>query len=103
MATIWLSPTGYVTGDPTLRIGYPFESNPDTVVSCTAPGDLKWISMGMPLPPDVEIKEAIVCYSVSNPQSYISQVQLVERTTLNQFGGPSRRPDRPQEHQADVP
>jgi hypothetical protein len=45
MQTIWLSPTNFVTGDPTLRVSYPFVSHPSTIVSCTAPGDFKFRSV----------------------------------------------------------
>jgi hypothetical protein len=82
--TIWLSPTAYVTGDPSLRISYPFVSHPSTVVTCISPGDLKWVSMGLPLPPNVQIKEVIICHQLSNSQSFISQVRLAEMTTPNQ-------------------
>jgi hypothetical protein len=84
MQTMWLSPTDYVTGDPTLRVSYPFVSHPGTVLTCTAPGDFKWVSMGLPLPSDVKVDEVIICYELSNPQSFISQVRLVEMTAPNQ-------------------
>jgi len=51
--TMWLSPTNFVTGDPTLRVSYPFVSHPSTNVSCTTPEDFKWVSMGLRLPADV--------------------------------------------------
>jgi hypothetical protein len=82
--TIWLSPTAYVTGEATVKMSYPFASHRSTVVTCATPGDLKWISMGLPLPPNGKIEEIIICYEVSNPQSFISQVRLVEMTTPNQ-------------------
>src|SRR6266498_2412176 len=66
MQTIWLSPTDFVTGDPSLRISYPFVSHPSTIITCTAPGDFKWVSMGLRLPPNVAIQEVIVCYQVTN-------------------------------------
>lgn len=81
MQTIWLGPTNFVTGDPTLRVSYPFVSHPSTIVSCTAPADFKWISMGLRLPPDVQIEAVTVCYQLSNARSFISQVRLVEMTT----------------------
>src|SRR3984893_18209334 len=81
MQTIWLSPTNYVTGDPTLRVSYPFVSHPSTIAACTAPGDYKWVSMGLRLPPNVQIEEVIVCYEVSNARSFISQTRLAEMTT----------------------
>jgi parallel beta-helix repeat protein len=76
--TIWLSPTEYVTGDPSLEISYPFVSHPSTIITCTAPGDFKWVSMGLRLPQNVSIEEIIICYQVSNKQSFISQVRLSE-------------------------
>ena len=81
MQTIWLSPTNYVTGDPTLRVSYPFVSHPSTIAACTAPGDYKWVSMDLRLPPNVQIEEVIVCYEVSNARSFISQTRLAEMTT----------------------
>ncbi len=81
MQTIWLSPTNFITGDPTLRVSYPYVSHPSTIVSCTAPGDLKWVSLGLRLPPDVQIEEVIICYEVSNARSFISQTRLAEMTT----------------------
>jgi Pectate lyase superfamily protein len=81
METIWLSPTGYVTGDPTLQISYPFVSHPGTVVTCTATGDLKWVAMGLRLPPNAKIEDVIISYAVSSAQSFISQIRLAEMTT----------------------
>ena len=84
MQTIWLSPTDFVTGDPTLQISYPSVSHPSTIVTCTSPGDLKWVSMGLPLPQNITIHEVTVCYELSNAGSFISQVRLVEMSTPNQ-------------------
>jgi pectate lyase-like protein len=81
MQTIWLSPTNYVTGDPTLRVSYPFASHPSSIVTCTTPGDFKWVSMDLRLPPNVQIDELIICYEVSNVRSFISQTRLAEMTT----------------------
>lgn len=84
METLWLSPTGYVTGDPTLQISYPFVSHPGTVVTCVTPGDFKWISMGLPLLSSRSIKEVSICYQLTNPQNFISQIRLAQMTTPNQ-------------------
>src|SRR5271166_4284835 len=81
MQTSWFSPTNFVSGDPTLRISYPYVSHPGAVVTCTEPGDLKWVSMGLRLPPDRQIGEVVICYQVSNAGSFISQVRLAEMTT----------------------
>jgi hypothetical protein len=85
--TICLSPTDYVTGDPSLAISYPFASHPSTVVTCTTAGDLKWVSMGLRLPPYASIREVTVWYQISNPnpqtpaKSLISQIRLTEMRT----------------------
>jgi hypothetical protein len=89
-ATIWLSPTEYVSGDPSLEISYPFVGHPNTIVTAKAPGDLKWISMGLRLPPNVSIEEISVCYQITSkspidqPQSFISQVRLIEMDRSDQ-------------------
>jgi hypothetical protein len=87
MQTICSSPTEYVSGDPSLVISYPFVSHPGTVVTCKEPGDLKWVSMGLRLPPYVSIQEVTVWYQISNPDpqtppnSLISQIRLTEMKT----------------------
>ncbi len=79
--TLWISPTDWVTGDPVLRINYPSVAHPATEITTTARGDLKWVSLALRLPPCTEIKTVRVCYQVSNPRSFISQVRLTEMTT----------------------
>jgi hypothetical protein len=84
MQTHWLSPTGYVTGDTTLQISYASVSHPCTIITCTSSGDLKWVSIDLPLHQNITIDQVTVCYELSNAQSFISQVRLVEMTTPNQ-------------------
>ncbi len=79
--TLWISPTDWVSGDATLRLSYPSAAHPATEITATAPGDLKWVSLALRLPPFTEIKAVRVCYQVSNPRSFISQVRLTEMTT----------------------
>jgi hypothetical protein len=71
----------FVTGDSTLQISHPSESHPNTTMTCTSPGDMKWISIGLVLPEKSTVEEIIVCYQVSNPQSFISQIRLSEIKT----------------------
>ncbi len=79
--TQWVSPTKFVSGDPTLRISYPSVSHPAVEITTTAPGDLKWIYIGLCLPPCTEIKAIHVCYQLLNSRSFISQVRLAEMKT----------------------
>ena len=82
--TIWLSPTDLVTGDPVLQISYPSVNHPSTDITSSEIGNMNWISMGLRLPQDIRIDEVTICYQVSNPQSFISQIQLTEMKTPNQ-------------------
>jgi hypothetical protein len=87
MQTIWSSPAEYVTGDPSLQISYPYVAHPSTIVTLKQgepPGDFKWVSRGLHLPPNVRIQEVTVCYRLSHAQSYISQIRLVEMDTPEQ-------------------
>lgn len=81
MQTIWLSPTNYVTGDPSLSISYPYVTHPSTVVTSAATGDLKWVFMSLDLPQGATIQQMIVCYQVSNSRSSILQVRLSQMST----------------------
>lgn len=82
--TLWLSPTDFVTGDKSLRITYPSVTHPAVEVKATAPGDLKWISLGLKIPPFHEISAVQVCYQLSNSGSFISQIRLAEMRTPDQ-------------------
>jgi len=79
--TIWFSPTAYVSGDPSLQLSYPYVLHPATEVKCSSPGDLKWIYMDLPLPLGAKIEAVNLCYQVSNPRSFISQIRLTEMST----------------------
>ncbi len=81
MQTIWLSPTGFVSGDPTIKINYPSVFHPSTVVTCSLPGDLKWVSIDLRVPANATIENVIICYKVSNPASFISQIRIAELMT----------------------
>jgi hypothetical protein len=39
MQTIWLSPTNYTSGDPSLDLSYPYVSHPSTIVTSKTVGD----------------------------------------------------------------
>jgi hypothetical protein len=79
----WKSANFYVNGDPTLKIQYANVSIPCTKITCSSPGDLKWINMGLDIPPGTIIKGIVICYQLSNSRSFISQVRLTEQTTPN--------------------
>jgi len=77
MPTLWFDSTDFVTGDPTLQITYPSVTQATTIVTATAVGDLKWISLGAVLPFPAQIETVVVCYQIlraaSPPTSVIRQ------------------------------
>jgi len=81
--TIWIGPLNFVVSEgapgwETLSIRRGFSGNTIRVMS-TVPGDLKWISLPLPIPTNLKIKKVTVCYEVSDPlSSFISQVRLSE-------------------------
>jgi hypothetical protein len=45
--TLWISPTEWVSGDPTLKLSYPSVQHPAVEITATAPGDLKKVSFSL--------------------------------------------------------
>jgi len=76
--TLWISPTEWISGDPTLRLSYPSVHHPAVEITATTPGDLKWVFVGLRLPAGILIKAVRVCYQLSSKKSFISQVRLTE-------------------------
>ncbi|HEX3525650.1 MAG TPA: hypothetical protein VH988_01160 [Thermoanaerobaculia bacterium] len=85
MPTLWFDSTDFVTGDPTLRISYPSVTQATTIVTATAVGDLKWISLGAVLPFPARIDTVVVCYQILSaatpPTSVIRQTRLSTTTS----------------------
>lgn len=77
--TLMLHSLGFVTGDPTIRIGYPFVFHPGVQVTVTEPGDAKWVYMMLPVPKGSLITEIKVAFHRSGIQNYISHIRLVSQ------------------------
>jgi hypothetical protein len=77
--TLLLHAMGFVTGDPTIRISYPFVFHPGVQVTVTEPGDAKWIYMMLPVPKGSLLTEIKVAHHRSGIQSHISHIRLVEQ------------------------
>jgi hypothetical protein len=67
-----------MTGDPSLRVSYPFVRHPAVEIRATKPGDLKWVEPGFALQPCSEIKAVRFCYQLSSCRSFILRVRLQE-------------------------
>lgn len=77
--TLMLHSLGFVSGDPTIRIGYPFVFHPGVQVSVTEPGDAKWVYLMLPIPKGSLITEIKVAYHRTDILSCISHIRLVEQ------------------------
>ncbi len=77
--SLMLHGLGLVTGDPTIKIGYPFLFHPGVQITVTEPGEAKWIYMMLPLSKGDLITEVKVAYSRTDMGSRISLIRLVEQ------------------------
>jgi hypothetical protein len=77
--TLMLHGVGFVTGDPTIRIGYPFIMHPGVQVSSTEVGDNKWIYMMLPIPKWSLITQVAIAYKKTGIHNYLSLIRLVEQ------------------------
>ncbi|MBD1847596.1 hypothetical protein H6F89_30190 [Cyanobacteria bacterium FACHB-63] len=84
METRWFSPAGYVTGDPSLELSYPFDDHPWTLVKAKTTTGVKWISFPLGLPEGLRIESVTIGYEVSDAASFISQVRLTGMGAPNQ-------------------
>ena len=77
--TLMLHAMGFVTGDPTISIGYLYVFHPGVQVTVTEPGDAKWIYMMLPLPKESLITGIKVAHHRSGIQSNITHIRLVQQ------------------------
>lgn len=79
--TVWLSPLNFVSAArpdrDTLTLVRGFVGDSLQITS-SEPGDLKWISLSLPVPSNRTINKVMVCYQLSDAGSFISQVRLTE-------------------------
>lgn len=77
--TFMLHALGLVSGDPTIRIGYPFVFHPGVQVTASEPGNAKWVYMMLPVPKGSLITEIKVAHHRSGIQSRITHIRLVQQ------------------------
>lgn len=70
---------GFVTGDPTIELSYPFTFHPGMQVTVTEPGDSKWIYMMLPLEMGSLITDIKIAHHRTGLNSYISLIRLIEQ------------------------
>lgn len=77
--SLMLHGLGFVTGDPTIRIKYPYLYLPGIQVSTTEAGDSKWIYMMLPVTKGSLITDINIAHHRTGIQSHISLIRLVEQ------------------------
>ena len=77
--TLMLHALGFVSGDPTIRISYPFVFHPGVQVTVSEPGDAKWVYMMLPVPKGSLVTEIKVAHHRSGIQSRITHIRLVQQ------------------------
>ncbi len=70
---------GFVTGDPTIKLSYPFTFHPGMQVTVTEPGDSKWIYMMLPLNQGSLITDIKIAHHRTGLNSHISLIRLIEQ------------------------
>jgi hypothetical protein len=69
------------SGDPSLKLDLPWAAHPSIIITATAPGDLKWVYLALPLTIGDKIAGITIYYQNSGKFSFISQTRLVLQTT----------------------
>lgn len=70
---------GFVTGDPTIELSYPFTFHPGMQVTVTEPGDSKWIYMMLPLQQGSLITDIKIAHHRTGLNTHISLIRLIEQ------------------------
>ncbi|WP_298653960.1 hypothetical protein [uncultured Proteiniphilum sp.] len=77
--SLMLHALGFVTGDPSIRIDYPYVFHPGLQVQVSEPGDSKWIYMMLPVTRGSLITDIKIAYHRTGLQSRITLIRLVEQ------------------------
>lgn len=77
--TLLLHGVGFVTGDSTIKLSYPFVFHPGLQVTVKEPGDAKWIFMMIPIVQGSLITNIRIAYHLIGINSKVSIIRLVEQ------------------------
>lgn len=77
--SLMLHALGFITGDPSIRISYPYVFHPGMQVTVSEPGDSKWIYMMLPITRGSLITDIRIAHHRTGIQSHITLVRLVEQ------------------------
>lgn len=77
--SLMLHSLGFVTGDPSIKIDYPYVFHPGLQVTVSEPGDAKWIYMMLPVSRGSLITNIKIAHHRVGLQSHIMLIRLVEQ------------------------
>lgn len=77
--SLMLHAIGFVSGDPSVRINYPYLYHPGLNVTVTKASDAKWIYMMLPVTQGSLITDINIAHRRSAVFSHISMIRLVEQ------------------------
>lgn len=77
--SLMLHSLGFVTGDPSIKISYPYLFHPGLQVTVNEPGDAKWIYLMLPLTRGSLITDIKIAHQRTGLQSRVALVRLVEQ------------------------
>ncbi|MEA4905083.1 MAG: hypothetical protein VB090_09640 [Petrimonas sp.] len=77
--SLMLHSLGFVTGDPTIKIDYPYVFHPGLQVTVSEPGDAKWIYMMLPVSRGSLITNIKIAHHRIGLQSHIMLIRLIEQ------------------------
>ena len=77
--SLMLHSLGFVTGDPSIKISYPYLFHPGLQVTVNEPGNAKWIYLMLPITRGSLITDIKIAHHRTGIQSRVTLVRLVEQ------------------------
>lgn len=81
--SLMLHGLGFITGDPTIKIGHPFVYHPGIHVTVTEPGNSKWLYMMIPVNKGSMITDITITHNRVGHNCRISLIRIVEQKEPN--------------------
>ncbi|NLJ00387.1 MAG: hypothetical protein GX371_04450 [Bacteroidales bacterium] len=77
--SLMLHSLGFITGDPSIKVSYPYLFHPGLQVTVNEPGDAKWIYLMLPITRGSLITDIKIAHHRTGIQSRVTLVRLVEQ------------------------
>ena len=77
--SLMLHGIGFVSGDPTIQIHYPYLYHPGLNITVTEPGEAKWIYLMLPIRRGSLITDINIAHRRTGLHSHISLIRVIEQ------------------------